>query len=65
MDDKKMKNDCKCDSSKHIKGIMCDVKNCVYHAEQNGCYAGTISVGPREANCSANTNCVTFKPKEC
>ena len=65
MEDKKMKNECKCDSSKHIKGIVCDVKNCVYHAEQTGCYAGTISVGPRDASCSANTNCVTFKPKEC
>ena len=65
MDDKKMQNECKCDTTKHIKGIVCDVKNCVYHAEQTGCYAGTISVGPRDASCSANTNCVTFKPKEC
>jgi hypothetical protein len=65
VDEKKIKNECKCDSAKHIKGIVCDVKNCVYHANGNGCYAGTISVGPREASCSANTNCVTFKPKEC
>lgn len=64
--DEKMKNDCKCDASKCIKGIVCDVKNCAYHAGENHCYAGTISVGPREANCSANTNCATFKPKsEC
>lgn len=52
-----------CDSSKCIKGIVCDVTNCAYHAEGNHCYAGTISVGPRSADCSANTNCVTFKPK--
>ena len=49
----------------HIKGINCDVKNCVYHADQNNCYAGCISVGPREADCSAHTNCATFKPREC
>jgi hypothetical protein len=41
------------------------VKNCVYHADQNACYAGCISVGPREADCSAHTSCATFKPREC
>ena len=65
MENKKLTNECKCDASKHIKGIKCDVKNCVYHAERNNCYAGSISVGPREADCSANTNCATFKPREC
>ena len=56
---------CGSKSTEHIKGISCDVKNCVYHAEQSNCYAGCITVGPREANCSANTNCATFKPREC
>ena len=65
MENKKLTNECKCDASKHIKGIKCDVKNCVYHADRNNCYAGSISVGPREADCSANTNCATFKPREC
>ena len=65
VEDKKLHNECKCDASKHIKGIKCDVRNCVYHADQNGCYAGSISVGPREADCSAHTNCATFKPREC
>lgn len=65
MEDKKLYNECKCDTSKHIKGIKCDVKNCVYHANQNACYAGCISVGPREADCSAHTNCATFKPRSC
>ena len=65
MEDKKLHNECKCDASKHIKGIKCDVRNCVYHADQNGCYAGCISVGPRDADCSAHTNCATFKPREC
>ena len=65
MEEKKYQTECKCDESKHIKGIKCDVKNCVYHADKNNCYAGSIAVGPREANCSSNTNCVTFKPREC
>lgn len=65
MEEKKNKGNSKCDSSKHIKGVMCDVKNCVYNAQQNGCYAGCISVGPKDADCSAHTNCATFKPKEC
>jgi len=62
--DEKMKKTTQCDPQKCIKGIVCDVKNCVYHANENHCYAGTISVGPREASCSANTNCATFKPKD-
>ena len=62
------KDNCGCSinqsSKEHIKGICCDVKNCVYHDEKNACYAGRISVGPREADCSAGTACATFKPKQ-
>lgn len=65
MEDKKMHTDMGCDKSKAIKGIVCDVKNCAYHEGNNMCCAGSISVGPRDADCSANTNCVTFKPREC
>ena len=64
MEEKKTCKDTKCDESKHIKGIVCDVKNCAYHQGQGSCYAGCISVGPREADCSAHTNCATFKPKD-
>ena len=64
MEDNKQRNECRCDSSKHIKGIVCDVRNCAYHSGKNECYAGCISVGPREADCSANTVCATFKPRE-
>ena len=65
MNEKKNYNECCTDSAKCIKGVVCDVKNCAYHSGESHCYAGTISVGPREASCSANTNCATFKPKEC
>ena len=54
---------CGCDSTKRIKGVNCDVKNCAFHSGLNECNAGCIYVGPREADCSANTNCATFKPK--
>ena len=64
MDCNKQKNECKTDSSKLIKGIVCDVRNCAYHCGECNCYAGSISVGPRDAECSANTVCATFKPRE-
>ena len=62
--EKKYENDCKCDMSKHIDGIKCDVKNCVYHNGKNECCAGCISVGPHSASSSTDTACVTFKAKE-
>lgn len=65
MEENKFQNDCKCDTKKHIKGIVCDVKNCAYHNGESNCYAGCICVGPHDAKCSANTVCATFKPREC
>ena len=50
-------------SHKSIKGIVCDVRNCVYHGEENCCCAGKIAVGPTYANSSAETVCATFRPK--
>ncbi|MBR7116244.1 MAG: DUF1540 domain-containing protein [Clostridia bacterium] len=61
----KQKNECTPDMAKHIKGIVCDVRNCAYHNGKSECYAGSICVGPCEADCSANTVCATFKPREC
>ncbi len=49
---------------KHIKGIKCDVQNCYYHDADTHCTAEQISVGPRQADSSGETLCVTFKPKE-
>ena len=63
MEEKKYQTDCKCDTSKHIKGILCDVKNCAYHNGKSECCAGCISVGPSSAESSSGTACVTFKPK--
>ena len=47
----------------HIKGVHCDVHNCVYHDGECYCNAGTISVGPSFATCSQDTVCATFKQK--
>ncbi|MGN0531673.1 MAG: DUF1540 domain-containing protein [Eubacterium sp.] len=47
-----------------IKGICCEVKNCVYHDMSNGCTAGEIKVGSQTATKSYETNCETFKCNE-
>ena len=49
---------------KEIRGITCDVKNCMYHEKENCCMAGTIAVGPSYAASSSETVCATFKPKQ-
>lgn len=53
-----------CCSKEHIKGIKCDVKNCVYHDCETYCTAGQISVGPCNATCSTDTVCATFKERK-
>ena len=57
------KNTCGCD--KALRGIQCDVHNCVYNAEGRECHTAQIAVGPSEAKCSSETVCATFKPKSC
>lgn len=47
----------------HIKGIVCDVKNCVHHDGDNYCTADRIAVGPSFATSCADTVCASFKPK--
>ena len=63
MEEKKYETDCKTSKKKCIDGVNCEVKNCAYHNGINECYAGCISVGPREADSSSRTACATFKPK--
>ncbi len=48
----------------HIKGICCDVQNCVYHACDTYCTATQIAVGPKSATTSADTVCATFKERK-
>ena len=46
---------------KHIKGINCAVKNCVYHDGESYCTAEHINVAPANATSSSETACATFK----
>ncbi|MBE6533740.1 MAG: DUF1540 domain-containing protein [Ruminococcaceae bacterium] len=54
----------KCSSKDHIKGICCNVKNCVHHDCETYCTAEQIAVGPSSATCSADTVCATFKERK-
>ena len=45
-------------------GIVCEVKNCVYHDCETYCTAEKIAVGPSYATTSSDTICATFKQKE-
>ena len=51
-----------CNTGKdHIKGIKCDVRNCVYHDCDTHCTAEQIAVGNNTANSAA---CDTFKERK-
>lgn len=65
MDIKHNENKCCGSSSKHIAGIICDVKNCEYHDCETHCTAKQILVGPSSAENSSETACATFKPRCC
>lgn len=54
-------NNNSCDTKNHIKGIKCDVKNCVYHDCDTYCTAGQIAVGNSTADSAA---CDTFKERK-
>ena len=43
--------------------IACNVKNCVYHTENDACSAGKIQVGNGAATTYKDTCCDTFKAK--
>lgn len=47
-----------------IKGISCEVKNCVHHDMSNCCTAGHIKVGNQSATTTTETNCQTFECNE-
>lgn len=48
---------------KHIRGVSCDVKNCVYHDGDSYCTADRVAVGPSYATACTDTVCATFKQK--
>lgn len=48
---------------RHINGITCDAKNCIYHEGDNYCTAIRITVGSIIAISSSETRCATFEPR--
>ncbi len=56
--------DCGCRIDHAIRGIRCDVKNCVYHKDAYSCTAGQITVGPSYATGCGDTACRTFEQKK-
>lgn len=46
---------------KEIKGISCEVKNCIHHDMLNNCTAGEIKVGCQDATNASETKCQTFQ----
>ena len=63
MEEKKYETECK-GCGKPLKGVMCNVKNCVYNDGKSDCFAEKICVGPVEAKTSTGTLCATFKARE-
>ena len=61
-DEKIRKIGCDCEQ-KHLAGVHCDVKNCVWHGADTLCTADAISVGPNRATTSSQTLCATFREK--
>ena len=45
---------------RHISGVTCDVRNCVYHDGDNYCCADRITVGSAAARNTSETKCATF-----
>ncbi|MBQ9518229.1 MAG: DUF1540 domain-containing protein [Eubacterium sp.] len=46
---------------KEIRGISCEVKNCVFHNKNNNCTANRIKVGNPQATHESETKCETFE----
>lgn len=64
MNQNEKNNSKKCGSKDHIKGICCNVKNCIHHDCDTYCTAEQIAVGPSSATSSAETVCATFKERK-
>ena len=45
------------------KGVVCDVKNCMYNDKNSHCTAEKIAVGPTYATSCSDTVCATFRQR--
>jgi|GEM_PF-185672 len=57
------KRSAKNSNPRHIRGISCDVSDCVYHDGENYCTADKIAIGPSYAKSCTDTICATFKQR--
>ncbi|HIS24479.1 MAG TPA: DUF1540 domain-containing protein [Candidatus Faeciplasma gallinarum] len=51
-----------------INGVKCSISNCIYNRDSSECVAGKIDVsscGCTNPNCPAQTECKTFKARNC
>lgn len=48
---------------KKLKGVSCDVKNCIYNDGKCRCTAEKIAVGPTYATSCTDTVCATFRQR--
>lgn len=46
-----------------MRGVVCDVKNCVYNDQHSHCTAEKIAVGPTYATSCTDTVCATFRQR--
>lgn len=51
------------EGKKKLKGVACDVKNCVYNDQKCHCTAEKIAVGPTYATSCTDTVCATFRQR--
>ncbi len=49
---------------KKIKNVTCEVKQCLYHCEDDSCQAKSIKVGNPRALHESETKCETFACKD-
>lgn len=48
---------------RHINGITCDVRNCIYHDGDNFCTAGRVTIASQASVKSSQTRCATFEAR--
>ena len=51
------------EGKKKLRGVVCDVKNCVYNDQHSHCTAEKIAVGPTYATSCTDTVCATFRQR--
>ena len=51
------------EGKKKLRGVVCDVKNCVYNDQHSYCTAEKIAVGPTYATSCTDTVCATFRQR--